>query len=345
VDELLAADVKPMVTLFHWDLPQALEDAGGWLNRETAERFAEYTALVALRLGDRVEHWCPVNEPNVVTLLGHAVGVHAPGKTLMLDALPVAHHLLLGHGQAVGALRAAGATSVGSANNHAPAWPASGDQSDVSSAALYDALWNRLYGDAMLLGSYPTGFAEQLPGPVQEDLETISAPLDFYGLNYYAPTRVADPRSTLESTGPVAMGGAPFKIVPVEGYERTAFDWPVVPEGLREQLNILKATYGDALPPVYITENGCACEDVVDAEGRVDDQARVRYLDSHLRAVAGAIEDGVDVRGYYTWSLLDNFEWAEGYTKRFGLVHVDFETQVRTRKASFDWYRQLIAAQ
>jgi beta-glucosidase len=345
VDELLAAGVRPMVTLFHWDLPQALEDAGGWLNRETAERFAEYAALVALRLGDRVEHWCPVNEPNVVTVLGHAVGVHAPGKTLMLDALPVAHHLLVGHGKAAAALRAAGATSVGCANNHAPAWPATDDQEDMSSAALYDALWNRLFGDAMLLGRYPDGFGEQFPGSVEDDLATISAPLDFYGLNYYAPTRVADPRSTLESAGPVEMTGAPFRIVVLEGYERTAFGWPVVPEGLREQLVTLQTTYGDALPPIYITENGCAYDDVVAADGRVADDARVRYLDAHLRAVADAIGDGVDVRGYYTWSLLDNFEWAEGFTKRFGLVHVDYDTLARTPKTSFDWYRRMIAAQ
>ncbi len=337
--------MRPMVTLFHWDLPQALEDAGGWLNRETAERFAEYATLVALRLGDRVEHWCPVNEPNVVTMLGHAVGLHAPGHRLMLDALPVAHHLLLGHGRATAALRAAGATSVGCANNHAPIWPATGDEPDVASASLFDALWNRLFADAMLLGRYPDGFSELMPGPVEDDLAAIGAPLDFYGLNYYSPTCVADPASRLESAGPVALEGVPFKIVKLEGYERTAFDWPVVPEGLREQLVTLHTTYGDALPPVYITENGCACDDEVDAEGHVDDTARIRYLDSHLRAVASAIEDGVDVRGYYTWSLLDNFEWAEGYTKRFGLVHVDYPTQTRTPKASFDWYQRLIASQ
>ncbi len=345
VDELLAGGVQPMVTLFHWDLPQALEDAGGWLNRDTAERFAEYAALVALRLGDRVEHWCPVNEPNVVTLLGHAVGMHAPGKTLMLDSLPVAHHLLLGHGRALAALRAAGATSVGCANNHSPVWPASDDEADVASAGLFDALWNRLFSDALLLGKYPSGFAELMPGPVADDLAAIGAPMDFYGLNYYNPTRVADPASPIPVAGPVAVAGAPFKMVALEGYETTAFGWPVVPEGLREQLVALHTTYGDTLPPVYITENGCACDDEVDGDGQVADEARVRYLDSHLRAIAAAIDDGVDVRGYYTWSLLDNFEWAEGYTKRFGLVHVDYETQRRTPKTSFDWYRRMIAGQ
>ena len=343
VDSLLEAGVKPMVTLFHWDLPQALEDGGGWLRRETADRFAEYATLVALRLGDRVEHWCPVNEPNVVTMLGHALAVHAPGRRLMFDALPVAHHLLLGHGQAVAALRAVGATSVGCANNHAPVWPASDDPADAAAAGLYDDLWNRIFADPMLLGRYPEGFAELMPGPVEEDLATIAAPLDFYGLNYYNPARIADPASPVEADGRIALDGAPFKMVRVEGFKRTAFDWPVVPDGLREQLVLLKERYGDALPPVHVTENGCAYDDEV-VDGACEDPERIAYLDAHLRAVAQAVAEGVDVRGYYTWSLLDNFEWAEGYTKRFGLVHVDYPTQRRTPKASYAWYRDVIAA-
>ncbi len=344
VDELLAAGVQPMATLFHWDLPQPLEDRGGWLNRETADRFAEYATLVALRLGDRVEHWCPVNEPNVVTMLGHAVGVHAPGKRLMFDALPVAHHLLLGHGRAVAALRSVGAASVGAANNHSPVWAASDDPADVAAAALYDTIWNRIFAEPMLLGRYPEGFAELMPGPVADDLAVISAPLDFYGLNYYNPTRVADPASPLEAESRMALDAAPFKVVRIEGYDRTAFDWPVVPDGLREQLVGLRTAYGDALPPIHITESGCAYDDVVTADGEVHDPQRVGYLDAHLRAVAQAVAEGVDVRGYYTWSLLDNFEWAEGYTKRFGLVHVDYDSQRRTPKDSFGWYRDVIAA-
>jgi beta-glucosidase len=339
------------VTLFHWDLPQALQDRGGWRSRDTAERFAEYATLVALRLGDRVEHWCPVNEPNVFTMLGHAVGAHAPGLRLMLDALPVAHHLLLGHGRAVAALRAAGARSVGTATNHSPAWPASADPADVAAAEQYDTLWNRLFADPVLLGRYPQGFAELMPGSpsgdLSDDLAAISAPLDFYGLNYYYPTRVADPASPLAAGAQsrLDMTGAPFALVPVEGYPRTAFDWPVVPEGLRELLVTMKQRYGDALPPVYVTESGCAYDHAPDENGRIDDPQRIEYLDAHLRAIAGAVEDGVDVRGYYTWSLMDNFEWAEGYTKRFGLVHVDFETQRRTPKSSYAWYRDVIAAQ
>ncbi|NUR07031.1 MAG: beta-glucosidase [Nocardioidaceae bacterium] len=346
VDTLLEAGVRPMVTLFHWDLPQPLEDAGGWLQRATTDRFAEYATLLGMKLGDRVEHWCPVNEPNVVTMLGHAVGVHAPGKQLLFDALPVAHHLLLAHGRAVTALRATGATSIGCANNHAPARPASDDPADVAATGLYDALWNQLFSEPMLRGRYPDGFAELMPGPVQDDLRAISVPLDFYGLNYYNPTRVADPSSSLPAAPGRDMSerGAPFKLVELEGYPRTAFGWPVVPDGLREQLVALHTAYGDLLPPVYVTENGCAYDDEVGPDGQVHDPDRVAYLDAHLRAVAAAAAEGVDVRGYYTWSLLDNFEWAEGFTKRFGLVHVDYQTQRRTPKDSFAWYRDLVAA-
>jgi beta-glucosidase len=346
VDALLEAGVRPMATLFHWDLPQPLEDAGGWLERDTTDRFAEYATLVGMKLGDRVEHWCPVNEPNVVTLLGHAVGIHAPGRQLVFDALPAAHHLLLAHGRAVTALRATGATSIGTATNHTPVRPATDDPADAAAADLYDALWNRLFAEPVLLGRYPDGFADLMPGPVDDDLRTIGVPLDFYGLNYYNPTRVADPGSPLPAAGGLDLTdrGAPFKLVEVDGYPRTAFGWPVVPEGLREQLVALHTTYGAHLPPVYVTENGCAYDDEVEADGAVHDPDRIAYLDAHLRAVAGAIDDGVDVRGYYTWSLLDNFEWAEGYTKRFGLVHVDYGSQRRTPKDSFDWYRDVIAA-
>ena len=344
VDTLLEAGVRPMVTLFHWDLPQALEDRGGWLQRDTVERFAEYATLLGMRLGDRVEHWCPVNEPNIVTMLGHALGVHAPGKQLMFDALPVAHHLNLAHGRAAAALRATGARSVGTANNHAPVWAATDAPEDVNAAALYDVLLNRMFADPMLLGRYPDGFADLMPGPVEEDLAVISAPLDFYGVNYYSPARVADPASPIPPSPGVALQNAPFKVVEVEGYPRTAFDWPVVPDGLRELLVGLKTAYGQKLPPIYITENGCAYDDTIGVDGAVHDDDRVAYLDAHLRAVARAVDEGVDVAGYYTWSMLDNFEWAEGYTKRFGLVHVDYDTQQRTPKDSFAWYRDVIAA-
>lgn len=336
VDELLAHDIAPMATLYHWDLPQALEDAGGWLSRDTALRFAEYAALVAERLADRVAHWVPVNEPNVASLLGYALGMHAPGKTLMFGALPAAHHLLLGHGLATQALRAAGAAQIGTANNHAPMWPASDSEADRGAADLFDTVWNRIFADPMLLGRYPDGFGELMgAADLDDDLGVIAQPLDFYGLNYYNPMCVSAPADPA-----TAM---PFDQREITGYPKTDFGWPVVPDGLREQLVILKDRY-PALPPVLITENGCSYNMGPDEHGVVDDQPRIDYLDSHLRAVAAAIEEGVDVRGYYCWSLMDNFEWGEGYTQRFGLVHVDYETQRRTPKRSFGWYAALVRA-
>jgi beta-glucosidase len=294
---------------------------------------------MADRFADRVTHWVPVNEPNVVTLMGYGMGIHAPGKALMFDALPVAHHTLLAHGLAVQALRAAGATGIGTATNHFPVWPATDSEGDRAAADLFDGLWNRLFADPILLGRYPEGFGEAMPGPVEDDLRLISAPLDFYGVNYYNPMGVK-----------AATEGAdlPFDYSDVPGYPTTDFGWPVVPDGLREQLVTLKDRYPD-LPPVLITENGCSYNMGPDPEGDpagvVDDQPRIDYLDSHLRAVAAAIDEGVDVRGYYCWSLMDNFEWSEGYTQRFGLVHIDYDTQRRTPKRSFDWYADLIRSQ
>ena len=336
VDELLEAGIKPMVTLYHWDLPQELEDRGGWLDRNIAGVFGEYARIVATRLGDRVEHWIPINEPNVVTMLGYATGVHAPGHQLLFDALPVAHHLLLAHGRATMALREAGAESVGCANNHAPMWPASDDPADIGATKLFDALWNGLFLEPMLLGRYPADlapFMEEfiLPG----DMATLRQPLDFYGLNYYNPMKVAAAPEDAE---------LPFEQMPIVGYPTTDFGWPVVPDALREWLITMRARYRAALPPIYITESGCSYGMGPDENGVVDDQPRIDYLDAHLRAVAEAVRIGIDIRGYYTWSLLDNFEWAEGYTQRFGLVHVDFETQKRTPKRSFDWYASVVAA-
>ncbi len=337
-DELLGAGVEPMVTLYHWDLPQALEDDGGWLNRDTVDRFAEYAALVGERYADRVEHWVPVNEPNVATFNGYALGEHAPGRTMNFDAICVAHHLLLGHGRAAIELRRAGATSVGCANNHSPMWPASDDPADVGTTKLFDALWNGVFTEAMLLGRYPLDIYPLLEPWIKDgDMATIRQPVDFYGVNYYNPLRVAanlDPESD-----------NPFEFVDLVGYETTDFGWPVVPDALREWLIILRARYRAALPPIIITESGCSYGAGPDADGVVDDQARVDYLDAHLRAVATAIQQGVDVRGYYTWSLMDNFEWAEGFSQRFGLVHVDFETLERTPKKSFHWFAEMIRAQ
>ncbi|MCX4860357.1 GH1 family beta-glucosidase [Streptomyces canus] len=339
VDELVAAGVRPVPTLFHWDLPVALHEKGGWLERDTASRFAEYVSLVADRLGDRVKKWITLNEPAEHTLFGHALGAHAPGKQLMFDALPAAHHQLLGHGLAVQALRAAGATDIGIANSHGPTWPASQEQPDLEAADFYDLLLNRLFAEPVLLGEYPSGLGDLMPGDVAADLKIIGEPLDFYGVNYYAPTRVGAPQGEdIEFGGLTIPAELPFSVQEIENVPVTDFGWPVVPQGLTELLTTFHERYGDRLPPVVITENGCSYEGV-------DDQDRIAYLDGHIRALHQAVEAGVDVRGYFVWSLMDNFEWAEGYARRFGLVHVDFETLARTPKASYAWYQELLRAQ
>ncbi|SDC95200.1 GH1 family beta-glucosidase [Rhodococcus tukisamuensis] len=350
VDELCAAGIKPAVTLFHWDLPQVLQDAGGWLSRDTAQRLAEYADIVGRRLGDRVHMWMPLNEPVVHTLYGHALGVHAPGLELGFGALQAAHHQLLGHGLSVQALRAAGCTNIGIASNHAPVHAASDSEADVEAADIYDHIVNWTFADPVLRGSYPAEeLAAILQGPVEEDLKIISQPLDWFGINYYEPTVIAAPTSDAGSTGVLEVDlppGMPFQPVALEGYERTDFGWPIVPAGLREIVGIFADRYGDALPPVYITESGASFHDAApDADGRVRDENRIDYHREHLVALRGAIDDGVDVRGYFVWSILDNFEWAAGYQERFGLVHVDYETLARTPKDSYYWYRDLIAAQ
>ncbi|MFE7115511.1 GH1 family beta-glucosidase [Streptomyces sp. NPDC057654] len=342
VDELLAAGVRPVPTLFHWDTPQALEERGGWLVRDTAHRFAAYADTVAERLGDRVDMWITINEPAELTLLGYGLGEHAPGRQLLFDALPAAHHQLLGHGLAVQALRARGARSIGIANSHGPTWAASDDTADREAADLYDLLLNRLFAEPVLLGRYPDeGIADAMPGPVEEDLKTIAEPLDWYGVNYYQPTLVGAPDPAAEDgsdyAGIALPAELPFSLKEIEGRPRTGFGWPVVPEGLTELLTGYRDRYGDRLPPVYITENGCAYDGIAD-------QARIDFLDGHLRALHRAMEAGVDVRGYFVWSLMDNFEWAAGYEQRFGLVHIDYATQTRTPKDSYHWLRNTIRA-
>ncbi|MEU8955322.1 GH1 family beta-glucosidase [Streptomyces sp. NPDC048518] len=339
VDELCTAGVRPVATLFHWDTPLVLQETGGWLNRGTAERFADYTAVVAARIGDRVTKWITLNEPAEHTLLGHALGQHAPGERLLFDALPAAHHQLLAHGLAVRALRAAGAHDIGIANSHGPTWPASADPADTAAADFYDLLLNRLFADPLLLGRYPDGIAELMPGDdIDADLSVIAEPLDWYGINFYQPTKVGAPLP--EGTGGEFAGVAlppelPFSPREIEGHPVTDFGWPVVPEALTELLTAFRDRYADRLPPLVITENGCSYEGL-------DDQERIAYLDSHLRALHRALDAGVDVRGYFVWSLIDNFEWAEGFRRRFGLVHVDHATQTRTPKASYHWLREVL---
>ncbi|MFL6077190.1 MAG: GH1 family beta-glucosidase [Mycobacteriales bacterium] len=351
VDGLLEAGIAPAATLYHWDLPQPLEDAGGWLTRATAERFAEYAGIVAERLGDRVARWITLNEPFCSAIYGYAVGRHAPGRDLGLGALPAVHHLLLGHGLAVPVLRAASpGVPVGITLNLTPPYPVEDTDADAAAATRADAWINGMYLDPVLRGRYPgqgVDAAFDALGVVESgDLTTMAAPLDFLGVNYYAPIQVRDPAagpaSDDERLG--ALGAAlGFGVVeyPPE-VRRTGFDWPVVPEAFSDLLSGLRDRYGPDLPPIHITENGSAWPDTPGPDGRVDDPDRVAYLDSHLGAVRSALADGVDVRGYYVWSLIDNFEWAEGTSQRFGLVHVDYDTQRRTPKASYDYYRDFI---
>jgi beta-glucosidase len=333
VDALLDRGIDPAATLFHWDLPQALEDKGGWMTRETAQRFADYAALVGARLGDRVKLWITLNEPFVHMSLGYGTGTHAPGRTHLLGAFPTAHHQLLGHGLAVAALRGQTGSPVAITNNYSPVRLEGDSDADRAAGAAYDALHNRLFTDPVLGRGYPDVPGADLSVVLDGDLDVIAAPIDVLGVNYYSPAAV-------RASG--VASPLPFETAPLEGYPTTHFGWPVVPEGLHDLLVTLKRWYGDDLPPIYITENGRSCDDRLGPDGRCDDPDRVAYLDGHVRALRRAIDDGVDVRGYYVWSLMDNFEWAEGFIQRFGLVHVDFDTQVRTPKTSYAWYRDLI---
>jgi len=341
VDELLTYEITPCLTLYHWDLPQALEDAGGWLSRDTAERFADYAALVAGALGDRVPLWITLNEPFVVAAFGYALGFHAPGQALLGGSFPATHHQLLGHGLAVPALRAAlpAGAQVGITHNLLPSWPATDSPDDVAAAKRLEDLQIHTYVGSVLRGRYPDRLADIFPGSdlsvIRDgDLDTIAAPLDFLGVNYYSPMVV----KAAAPDNPIGFDFAALPGVPV-----TSFGWPVVPEAFTELLTSLQSWYGDVLPPIYITENGACYDDVPGPDGFVQDDDRIAYVSDHLDALARAIEAGVDVRGYFLWSLLDNFEWAEGYSKRFGLVRVDYETQARTPKASFEWYRARVS--
>jgi beta-glucosidase len=355
LDELLAAGIRPMATLFHWDTPLGLR--GSWLNRDTASRFGDYAHAVGEEFGDRIDAWVTINEPATVTLNGYALGIHAPGTTLLFDALLAAHHQLLGHGLAVQGLRAADVRGrIGIANVHSPVQPAGEREEDRVFAGLFDLLHNRIFADPVLLGRYPESpeFQRELRSLAEvdpEDLRTIHQPLDFYGLNYYQPSRVAAGSgggATPDGEAP-AMAALPFHLEPFPEAPVTGFGWPIAPEYLGIALQELRDRYGDALPPVYITEGGASFPDLVDVHGDVDDVARIDYLAQHLGAALaavapGGIAEGVDLRGYLIWSLLDNFEWAAGYTQRFGLVHVNFADQRRTPKHSYRWLQQVLAA-
>jgi beta-glucosidase len=336
VDDLLANGIEPYATLYHWDLPQALEDRGGWPARDTADAFAEYVQVVASRLGDRVPNWITQNEPWVVSWLGYGLGVHAPGRRSDADALAAAHHVLLAHGRAAEVLRreAAGAR-VGVTVDLYPMYPLSDAAEDIEAARLLDGSRNRWFLEPILGLGYPADTLEHyrpiLPRIEDDDLRTIGAPIDFLGVNYY-------------SRAVVCAGADPTRPTQVEvvDAEHTEMGWEVYPEGLRDLLVRLHGDY--ALPDVYITENGAAYPDVR-SNGSVVDPQRISYVERHVAALVDAISEGVPVRGYFLWSLLDNFEWAFGYSRRFGIVYVDFDTLERVPKESFAWYRDLIAAQ
>ncbi|HEY3771494.1 MAG TPA: GH1 family beta-glucosidase [Solirubrobacteraceae bacterium] len=359
VDGLRSRGVTASPTLYHWDLPQALQDAGGWVARDTAERFGEYARIVAEALGDGVERWITLNEPWCSAWHGYGNGLHAPGHTDPGAAAAATHHLMLAHARAVSALRDASASAVGITLNLVPVRAASEDPADVAAARRLDGNANRLWLDSIFEGHYPEDMLEHYAGAtpgfsvVQDgDLSAICAPLDFLGINYYSPALVADPSSAerarteglvasrvesepaTDELGVLRLGHA--------GTDRTAMGWEIEPEGLTELLRRIDRDYN--IPPIYITENGAAYHDYVDPEGRVLDDERIAYIDAHIGAVANAMEAGVDVRGYFCWSLLDNFEWGRGYSKRFGLVYIDYPTGTRIPKKSYSWFKDLVAA-
>lgn len=337
VDALLEAGIVPFVTIYHWELPGALQDLGGWANRDVAGWFADYAAVLFRALGDRVRHWITLNEPWCAAHLGYIAGVHAPGMRDLWAGLRAVHHLLLGHGLAVQAFRAAdpGRGKIGITLNLGPQHPASPSEADLAAARRADAYHNRLFLDPVFRGRYPEEVVRQFAGAwpeVQEgDMRVIATPLDFLGVNYYSRGIVAD------APGEGLLG---TRGVPPPG-PRTAMGWEIYPEGLFELLMRIHAEYG--APVVYVTENGAAFEDRPDASGQVDDPDRLDYLRAHFLQAHRAIQQGVRLAGYFVWTLMDNFEWAYGYSKRFGLVYVDYPTQRRIVKRSGRWFAGVIA--
>jgi beta-glucosidase len=355
VDGLLARDIKPTVTLYHWDLPQPLEDKGGWWVRETAERYADYVDIVARALGSDVERWITLNEPWCSSWLGYGAGRHAPGVQDIGKAAAANHHLLLAHGLAVPILRSAiSSAKVGITLNLGDHQPGSQHELDIAAARRADGNLNRLFLEPVFHGQYPEDMLEHYrdskPGfsVIREgDLGIISQPLDFLGVNYYFPSTVVDISRAKEArvAGYFVAPGEQFPDLRVRsletpGRDKTAMDWEIGASGLTSLLIRIREEYTTL--PIYITENGAAFDDYVDPNGDVKDHNRVAYLQEHISAVHDAIDAGVNVQGYFVWSLLDNFEWALGYSRRFGIVWVDFPSGTRLKKASFAWYRDTI---
>ena len=342
VDGLLAKNIQPFATLYHWDLPQALDDEGGWLNRDTADYFAQYTDIVSRRLGDRVKNWMTFNEPKCVSFVSYVDGVHAPGHIdpSYAEGARVTHNMYLGHGKAVPILRAnVGAEAkIGIVIDLAHAEPASESEADRAAARRLHDLNYRWFGDPIFKGEYPaevlTMLGKAAPDIQPGDMKIISAPLDFLGLNYYTRSLVTDDQNAAD----ISKTG---RLLPKDS-EYTSMPWEVYPDGLRR---LLVQANDDYHPKeIYVTENGCSMLDVVDADGAVHDPRRVNYLRTHFKAMQEAIQQGVPLKGYFLWSLLDNFEWSNGYTKRFGIVYMDYPTQRRIPKDSYAYYQGVIRA-
>ncbi|RQP26509.1 GH1 family beta-glucosidase [Piscinibacter terrae] len=353
VSLLRDAGIAPMATLYHWDLPQALHDEGGWMNRRTAQDFAAFAAVMFDALGESVPFWFTVNEPWCASFLSHAIGEHAPGEKDLNRAVTVAHHLLLGHGLAMTEFRKRKlGGQIGMAPNVDWREPYSQDPEDIAACERGLDWFNRWFIDPIYHGRYPAAMAARyaelgIRAPIEDgDMATISQHPDMLGINYYTGSFAKAPANPL----PLRPGDSPQRqmdalrnldTVNVPGFAKTHIDWPIFPEGFTKVLTWLRDEYGN--PPVFITENGACDNTQVGHDGQVHDALRVEYMHRHVIALHRAIRSGCDIRGYMAWSLLDNFEWAYGYGKRFGLIHVDFGTQQRTPKDSFHWYSQLIA--
>ncbi|MGF1508417.1 MAG: GH1 family beta-glucosidase [Myxococcota bacterium] len=347
VDDLLAAGIRPVATLYHWDLPQALQDRGGWPSRDTAKAYVDYAGLVASRLGDRVDLWITQNEPWCIATLGYAEGQHAPGGKDPAGSLAAAHHVLLGHGWAISALRSElpSQARVGIALNLTPAYPASPSEADREAARAFDGLFNRWYLDPLYRGRYPEDVVEDyrrsgvlesgsLAFVESDDLEAIKTRTDFLGINYYS-------RVISRSEDVAESENAPREVLEPADADRTDMGWEVFPKGLTDLLLRVHTEYQPG--SIYITENGCAYSTAPDEQGVVKDTKRIEFLEKHLTAIHHALTLGVPVEGYFVWSILDNFEWSHGYTKRFGLTWVDYATQERILKQSAHRYAQVIA--
>jgi beta-galactosidase len=343
--------VTPYATLYHWDLPQPLEDDGGWLNLDTAAAFRDYAALTHDALGDVIKHWITLNEPWCSAFLGYGNGVHAPGRTLGAEALKAAHHLLLGHGLAVNAMRESRHSDsvLGLTLNLYSVRAASDSELDREAARRVDGMGNRLFLDAVLRGAYPddvlldAGMTEWF-GDRAGDLVVVAAPLDFLGINYYSRHTAAGPEDGVfgDPDVPSANPGSENVQLVDTGAPKTQMGWEVHPDGLVDVVAMVHERAPEL--PVYITENGAAYADEVGPDGQVDDEERRHYFEQHTAACADAVAQGLPLKGYFAWSLLDNFEWAFGYSRRFGLVYVDYETQQRTVKRSGLWFRDFLAS-